>query len=235
MGSRRINLKIKVDSIETFEREINRFVYEYVLERHEQGLVSITISELVKSEEGLQSIDRIGTYVESDMGHTWAFSFTRNHPEYENKIEPPNMELVISLEFIGGEYPFLISMSPSFHETRPFVKALIIWFEKLWDGILIEEEGGPQKSKQYLISQPIIDSQKQEQIILQRKKSGRPVHPENPIAWEMILKGNGSDNAWKRAFDYWCNEKRITNPNRRDRNAFKKAMKRREAAANNWT
>lgn len=73
------------------------------------------------------------------------------------------------------------------------------------------------------------------EIVLQKRKPGRRPDPENDIAFEMIIEGKQTQKAWLKAFDYWCEEKGIYNPGSRDRDAFKKAMKRAEKRYNKQT
>jgi hypothetical protein len=63
-------------------------------------------------------------------------------------------------------------------------------------------------------------------INLQNKPAGRKVDPWNPIAFNILNDGN--ENSERRAFDYWCKEQGFVNPQRSEREAFKKAMKREE-------
>ena len=72
----------------------------------------------------------------------------------------------------------------------------------------------------------ILSEKTKGEINLQTKPAGRKVDPWNPIAYEILIDGN--ENAEKRAFKYWCKEQEIINPEKRERDAFKKAMKRAE-------
>jgi hypothetical protein len=69
------------------------------------------------------------------------------------------------------------------------------------------------------------------EINLQTKPAGRKVYPCNPIAYDILSDGN--ENAEIRAFNYWCKEQGICDPGRRERDAFKKAMKRVEKRRQN--
>ncbi len=69
------------------------------------------------------------------------------------------------------------------------------------------------------------------EINLQAKPAGRKVDPWNPKAYDILI--DGKENAEIRAFDYWYKEQGICNPGRRDRDAFKKAMKRVEKRRRN--
>ena len=68
----------------------------------------------------------------------------------------------------------------------------------------------------------------EEEIRLQSKKPGRKVDPWNPYAYEIIVNGDGSKEAWEDSFDYWCEMQGIIDPDKGNRSAFKKAMKRAE-------
>lgn len=83
------------------------------------------------------------------------------------------------------------------------------------------------------ISPTIIGSTVMKKIVrLQTKPAGRKVDPYNDECWEIISEGGGSVNAWKKAFDYWCEKKKNDYDNLKkqqqvaERNAFKKAMNR---------
>lgn len=65
-------------------------------------------------------------------------------------------------------------------------------------------------------------------LSLQRKAPGRPPDPENDEAFQIILRGKSTDEAYQRAFDYWCKARGIERPDRYDRGSFKKAMSRAE-------
>jgi len=65
-----------------------------------------------------------------------------------------------------------------------------------------------------------------EQVKLQLKPPGRRPDPENEIAFRIILESSNKQDGQERAYQYWCDEKGIVEPQKRDRDAFKKAMKR---------
>ena len=62
------------------------------------------------------------------------------------------------------------------------------------------------------------------EINLQSKPAGRKINPWNPVAYNILYDGN--DDAERRAFTHWCKEQGIINPQKPEREAFKKAMKR---------
>lgn len=60
-------------------------------------------------------------------------------------------------------------------------------------------------------------------IALQRGKPGRPPDPLYNQAYQRMVKGE----SWTEAFDWYCKKTGIEKPTKSDRDAFKRAMKRR--------
>ena len=67
-------------------------------------------------------------------------------------------------------------------------------------------------------------------IDLSTKPPGRKVDSWNISAWNIIVQGKGTKDAYKEAFAKWCEEKGISegSSDRYDKKAFKMAMKRAE-------
>lgn len=73
-------------------------------------------------------------------------------------------------------------------------------------------------------------SDKKREINLQTKPAGRKIDPWNPLAYDILV--DGKEEASIRAFRFWCEKQAIKDPGNRERDAFKKAMKREEDRRN---
>lgn len=65
-------------------------------------------------------------------------------------------------------------------------------------------------------------------VNLGRSRPGRKVDAENIEAYQIVVSGYWSSDAYKQAFAIWCERRGIQHANKSDRNAFKKAMQRRK-------
>lgn len=90
--------------------------------------------------------------------------------------------------------------------------------KKQWIESRKEEKIEKLKNSEEMNTEKIVN------INLQTKPAGRKVDHWNPIAFDIM--NDGKKDAQLRAYEYWCEQQKIKNPNRDDRKNFKKAMKR---------
>lgn len=102
------------------------------------------------------------------------------------------------------------------------LREIVKIFARRWMGDLAIYQPVPSPSL------PVVNVQLPKTVVnLQRRPSGRPSDKSYDRAFQVILEGSGSDEAWQTAYNLYCDEQGIRNPDKGTQDAFRRAIKRR--------